>query len=126
MGLQLSIDDFGTGYSSLSSLQKLAVHKLKIDQSFVRGLASNNDADSAAIVRAIIQLAHNLKLRTVAEGVETDLQLGFLRNHGCDEVQGYYLGRPLSTVEFARVLNQTAPSASIPTTGDGRMRPWFQ
>ena len=125
MGLQLSIDDFGTGYSSLSSPQKLAVHKLKIDQSFVRGLASN-DADSAAIVGAIIQLAHNLKLRTVAEGVETDLQLGFLRNHGCDEVQGYYLGRPVSTVGFARVLSQTAPSASIPTTDDGRMRPWFQ
>lgn len=87
--MQLSTDDFGTGYFSLSSLQKLAVHKLKIDQSFARGLVSNNDADSAAIVRAIMQLAHNLKLRTVAEGVETDLQLGFLRNHGCTEVQGY-------------------------------------
>lgn len=116
MGLKLSIDDFGTGYSSLSYLQKLAVHKLKIDQSFVRGVATS-DTDSAAIVRAVIQLAHNLKLLTVAEGVETDLQLSFLRDHGCDEIQGYYLGRPVPAVEFARVLGQTAPSALIPATG---------
>ena len=110
MGLKLSIDDFGTGYSSLSYLQKLAVHKLKIDQSFVRGLV-DDDGDSAAIVRAVIQLAHNLKLRTVAEGVETDLQLGFLRNHGCDEVQGYYLGHPLPAEAFARLLGQPGPCA---------------
>ncbi len=115
MGLRLSIDDFGTGYSSLSYLQKLAVHKLKIDQSFVRGLASG-DADSAAIVRAIIQLAHNLKLLTVAEGVETDFQLSFLRDHGCDEIQGYYLGRPLPAVEFARLLIQTPPAAAAAIT----------
>lgn len=116
MGLKLSIDDFGTGYSSLSYLQKLAVHKLKIDQSFVRGLVGN-DTDSAAIVRAVIQLAHSLKLLTVAEGVEADLQLSFLRDHGCDEIQGYYLGRPVPAVEFARVLGQTAPSALIPVMG---------
>lgn len=115
MGLKLSIDDFGTGYSSLSYLQKLAVHKLKIDQSFVRDLVSN-DTDSAAIVRAIIQLAHNLKLLTVAEGVETELQLNFLRDHGCDEIQGYYLGRPSPAVEFARLLAQAVPSAAIKST----------
>jgi diguanylate cyclase (GGDEF)-like protein/PAS domain S-box-containing protein len=104
MGLRLSIDDFGTGYSSLSYLQKLAVHTLKIDQSFVRGLAS--DADSAAIVRAVVQLAHSLKLNTIAEGVETDFQLAFLRNQGCDQVQGYYFSRPLPAIEFAQLLAQ--------------------
>ncbi len=101
-GLKLSIDDFGTGYSSLSYLQKLAVQALKIDQSFVRGLAG--DADSAAIVRAVIQLSRSLKLITVAEGVETDAQLAFLRNYGCDQVQGYYFSRPVPAEEFARLL----------------------
>ncbi|TVR63914.1 MAG: EAL domain-containing protein [Candidatus Competibacteraceae bacterium] len=101
-GLKLSIDDFGTGYSSLSYLQKLAVQTLKIDQSFVRGLPGGTD--SAAIVRAIIQLAHSLKLATVAEGVETDAQLAFLRNHGCDQVQGYYFSRPVPAEDFARLL----------------------
>jgi len=110
MGLKLSIDDFGTGYSSLSYLQKLAVDKLKIDRSFVRGLA-DEEADSAAIVHAIIQLAHNLKLLTVAEGVETVEQLNFLRDHDCDEVQGYYLGRPLPADQFAAMLAQATPAA---------------
>ena len=110
MGLKLSIDDFGTGYSSLSYLQKLAVDKLKIDRSFVQGL-NGDEGDSAAIVRAIIQLAHNLKLLTVAEGVETPEQLNFLRDHDCDEVQGYYLGRPLPADQFAALLAQAMPAA---------------
>lgn len=102
MGLKLSIDDFGTGYSCLSYLQKLAVHTLKIDRSFVRGLPHN--ADSAAIVHAIIQMAHSLKLITVAEGVESEAELHFLREQDCDHVQGYYFSPPLPAEEFVALL----------------------
>jgi diguanylate cyclase (GGDEF)-like protein len=102
MGVKLSIDDFGTGYSSLSYLKRLAVNKLKIDQSFVRELAI--DADSAAIVKAIIQLGHTLQLTVIAEGVETDAQFAFLRNYGCDEVQGYLFSRPVAAAEFVRLF----------------------
>jgi len=102
MGIKLSIDDFGTGYSSLSYLKRLAVNKLKIDQSFVRDLAE--DADSAAIVKAIIQLGHTLLLTVIAEGVETDAQLAFLQNYGCDEVQGYLFSRPVASAEFVRLF----------------------
>jgi diguanylate cyclase (GGDEF)-like protein len=104
MGVKLSIDDFGTGYSSLSYLKRLAVDKLKIDQSFVRDLTE--DADSAAIVRAIIQLGHTMQLKVIAEGVEKDAQLEFLRNYGCDEVQGYLYSRPVAAAEFVKLLER--------------------
>ncbi|BBN88183.1 bifunctional diguanylate cyclase/phosphodiesterase [Azospira sp. I09] len=101
-GVRLSIDDFGTGYSSLAYLKRLAVNKLKIDQSFVRNL--DGDAEDAAIVRAIIEMAHRLNLRTVAEGVETVEVLQSLRRFACDEAQGYYFARPLPVDEFERFL----------------------
>jgi diguanylate cyclase (GGDEF)-like protein/PAS domain S-box-containing protein len=102
LGIKLSIDDFGTGYSSLAYLRRLDVDKLKIDQSFVRDL--NDDADDAAIVRAIIQMAHSLNLSTIAEGVENQEQADSLLQLQCDELQGYHLGRPMPPDDFVRHL----------------------
>lgn len=98
LGFQISIDDFGTGYSSLSYLKQLPIHKLKVDQSFIRKCA--DDPVDAALVKTIISMAHNLKLLCIAEGVETKEQLEFLREHGCDHVQGYYYSKPLASKAF--------------------------
>ena len=103
-GFKLSIDDFGTGYSSLPHLKRFNIDKLKIDQSFVQHISG--DPDDAAIVTAIIQLAHNLGLRTIAEGVENADQMAFLRDHGCDEAQGFHVSQPLSADEFAELLRK--------------------
>jgi diguanylate cyclase (GGDEF)-like protein len=102
MGVQLSIDDFGTGYSSLSYLKRLPIHEIKIDRSFVLNLPSSEE--DAIIVRSTIDLANNLGLRVVAEGVETAEVLGYLRATGCDVAQGYHLGRPVPAEELTALL----------------------
>ncbi|MFA6189706.1 MAG: EAL domain-containing protein [Sulfuricurvum sp.] len=97
-GIRMSIDDFGTGYSSLAYLKKFKVYKLKIDQSFVRDIST--DPEDKAIIAAVIQMARSLGLITIAEGVETIAQLKYLREQGCDEIQGYYYSKPLSPEQF--------------------------
>jgi diguanylate cyclase (GGDEF)-like protein/PAS domain S-box-containing protein len=104
LGVHLSIDDFGTGYSSLSYLKRFPIDVLKIDQSFVCDLVT--DPDDAAIVRSIISLAHSLHMRVIAEGVETESQLSYLRRHACDQIQGYYFSEPLTADAFEQLLRQ--------------------
>ncbi|WP_369988816.1 putative bifunctional diguanylate cyclase/phosphodiesterase [Pseudomonas xanthosomatis] len=107
LGVKLAIDDFGTGYSSLSYLKRFPVDYVKIDQAFIRGLLEGSQ--DAAITRAIIAMAKSLRLQVVAEGVETPEQLAFLREHGCDEVQGYLISRPVDPAAFEALL-QRPPS----------------
>jgi len=102
LGVKLAIDDFGTGYSSLSYLKRFPVDFVKIDRSFISELGQFEE--DAAIVRAIIAMVHSLELKVVAEGVETQAQMDFLKAHRCDEVQGYLISRPVPADQFAALL----------------------
>ena len=105
MGVTLAIDDFGTGYSSFAYLRQFRVNKLKIDRLFIRDVAVN--PDDAAITAAIISMAKSLRLKVIAEGVEDEAQMSFLRAHQCDEIQGYYFSKPLAIDKVADKLRQT-------------------
>ena len=117
-GIRMSIDDFGTGYSSLSYLKKFRVYKLKIDKSFIQDIST--DGEDRAIVAAVISMSKSLGLRTIAEGVETAEQLEFLREQGCDEVQGYYFSKPLPVAQMDALLAARLENAA---SGNMPMRP---
>ena len=113
LGVKIAIDDFGTGFSSFSYLLQYEVDRLKIDRSFVR--RSTEDQNAAAIVRAIISMAHGLNLKVVAEGVETNGQLDFLLNRSCDEAQGFYFAGAVPAdqlIRIARIINDRRPADS--------------
>jgi diguanylate cyclase (GGDEF)-like protein len=118
MGVLVSVDDFGTGYSSMSYLRRLPIDKLKIDRVFINEIVSR--PEDASIVRAIVSLAHSLRLKVVAEGVETPAQLDFLKAVGCDEYQGYHFSRPLPSNEFERVVREK--SAQVQQFAEESMR----
>jgi EAL domain-containing protein (putative c-di-GMP-specific phosphodiesterase class I) len=112
IGVRLAADDFGTGYSSLSYLKMFPIDCLKIDQSFVHDIVTENDA--ATIVSAMIAMAKGLRRQIIAEGVETHEQMAFLQAHGCDQAQGYYFSRPLIAQEFAKLLETGVASFAPP------------
>jgi diguanylate cyclase (GGDEF)-like protein/PAS domain S-box-containing protein len=117
LGVRISMDDFGSGYSSLSYLQAFPFDKIKIDRAFVINLGRN--PQSAAIVRAVIDLGHALEMSIVAEGVETQEQLGFLAEEGCDAVQGYFLGKPLPIAQYAALVGRNVADVTEPARKTG-------
>jgi EAL domain-containing protein (putative c-di-GMP-specific phosphodiesterase class I) len=118
MGISLAIDDFGTGYSSFSYLRQFQVSKLKIDLLFIRDVAVN--PNDAAITVAIIGMAKNLKIKVIAEGVENDAQMSFLRAHQCDEIQGYYFSKPLAVDKVAEKLRGDHSEAKALAQASGK------
>ena len=118
MGLYLSIDDFGTGYSSLAYLKRFPIDSLKIDRSFIKDIPANSD--DLAITQAVVAMAHGLRLRTVAEGVETEEQLEWLKRFGCEEIQGYLFSKPLPAEEAGRFLAASFRKESTDRFGRGK------
>jgi diguanylate cyclase (GGDEF)-like protein len=116
MGVVVSVDDFGTGYSSMSCLHRFPLDKLKIDRSFIKALTSSSEA--AAVVQGIICLAHSLRLKVIAEGVETAEQLQFLKSYGCDQVQGFYLSPPLPALAYEDLVRAEMESGPDPPESD--------
>jgi EAL domain-containing protein (putative c-di-GMP-specific phosphodiesterase class I) len=117
LGFHLTMDDFGTGYSSLAYLKRFPFDSVKIDQSFVRGIPQSKDDE--AIVEAIIAMAHSLQLKVVAEGVETREQYDFLRAHNCDQIQGFYVSKPIPSSEILMLLYKSMTrdaGAAIPAS----------
>jgi EAL domain-containing protein (putative c-di-GMP-specific phosphodiesterase class I) len=104
LGITISIDDFGTGFSSLSYLKQFSADIIKIDRAFIRDV--NNSPNDAAITSAVINMAHSLNLRVIAEGVENYEQLGFLKSRNCNEIQGYLCGKPIMNEEFINILSE--------------------
>ena len=108
MGVKISIDDFGTGYSSFSNLRRYPLDELKIDRSFIKDVPNN--ADDSAIVGAMIAMAHGLGLGVVAEGIESERQLDFLRDRDCDEYQGFLASKPLLASDFVALVQKNKKS----------------
>ena len=124
-GLTLAIDDFGTGYSNFTSLRQFGVSKLKIDRSFISDVATN--PDDSAITAAIISMAKSLRLKVIAEGVENEAQMSFLRKHRCDEIQGYYFSKPLAVDKVADKLREDYPESQAdrkPAGDNGDSQPY--
>jgi EAL domain-containing protein (putative c-di-GMP-specific phosphodiesterase class I) len=111
LGVRIAMDDFGTGYSSLSYLQSFPFDKIKIDRSFTMKIGTN--PQSAAIIRAVIDLGHGLDMPIVAEGVETAQQLAFLAEEECDQVQGYFIGRPRPISDYASIVGKPVAEPSV-------------
>jgi EAL domain-containing protein (putative c-di-GMP-specific phosphodiesterase class I) len=122
LGVHFAIDDFGTGYSSLAHLKKMPVSSIKIDKSFTQNMES--DTDSAVIVRAIVDLGHNLGLKVIAEGVETLAAKKMLIDFDCDEAQGYYFSRPVTDADITRLMRKTPSAPAISNEPANVRAPW--